>query len=201
MRVVVTGNMGCGKSTAVRIMREMLPQYELFDFDGHVHWMYEHDEDFKQHLIDTFGTCIRKEISEMVFADRHGDAARNMVKLRLFSDAKITEAMVTAFDANLDIILDVPLWFEMQDMLVGYNIRLQPDIIFCVTCDEESQMERIRRRNKYPQAKIDKILKQQWPQSMKADRADYVIPNYGTQFELEDRVEALLLANKRFWKP
>jgi dephospho-CoA kinase len=68
MRIVVTGNVGCGKSTVVAYLKERLSGYVHFDFDVELRALYEQPY-FKEQLTKLLGTSDRKSISAMVFAD------------------------------------------------------------------------------------------------------------------------------------
>lgn len=176
MRFVVTGNMGCGKSTVVEMLREMLPSHRLFDFDKIVGQLYNNPEIELQLLIN-FGATDKKVISDIVFKD-----PSQMKKLEQMMNGQIIKEVADAMLED-DIILDIPLYFE-------HFADTHPHIhgVVCVTCQPEKQRNRIRSRNGFSDEKIDAILSKQLPQDVKASRSQYVIDNSGTLDDLRAQV-------------
>ena len=166
MKIVVTGNMGCGKSTAVQQLRKYLPHYELFDFDAMVHSIYE-DESIQKLLIATFGTFDRHLISDIVYAD-----PEKMKQLRAIVDSLASQYTEAAFSQD-NVILDVPLYFE-------YMSHLPVDEVICITCDEAVQRARVKQRNGFTDEQITAILALQLSMTEKARRSTIVIVNNGT---------------------
>jgi dephospho-CoA kinase len=176
MRFVVTGNIGCGKSTVVQMMREILSDHQLFDFDRIVHGLYDNPE-LQMGLLIQFGTSDRKEISDIV----HADSVKMATLERMFNH-HILLHVEAAFEQQ-DIILDIPLYFEyIADK--GFPV----DGVVCVTCSPEKQRNRIRSRNGFSDAKIDAILAKQLPQDEKARRSTVVIDNSGSLDDLRKQV-------------
>jgi dephospho-CoA kinase len=181
MRFVVTGNMGCGKSTVVQMMREMLPDHQLFDFDTVVHGLYE-DPNLQVGLLLQFGVTDRKQVSDIVHAN-----STKMATLERMFNAHILEHVTLAFKQD-DIILDIPLYFEY----LADNATLKCDGVVCVTCEPSIQRNRIRSRNGFSDEKIDQILSKQLPQIDKAKRSNVVIDNSGTVDDLRKQVVAFV---------
>lgn len=179
MRFVVTGNMGCGKSTVVGMLREMLPSHRLFDFDRAVHNLYQ-DPTVILMLMLEFNTSDRRQISDIVHADP--------VKMKRLGEIMNASLLHQLQDACVDddVILDVPLWFEILD--ARGDRELEVDGVVCVTCQPEKQRNRIRSRNGFSDEKIDAILSKQLPQDVKASRSQYVIDNSGTLDDLRAQV-------------
>ncbi len=176
MKFVVTGNMGCGKSTVIKMITEMLPDHIVFDFDKYVHSLYE-DPNVRISLLCNFGVDDRKQISDIV----HADPAQ-MEKLERIMNASISKQVEMMFEVE-DIIFDMPLYFEyFADR--GYPI----DGVVCVTCSPEIQRNRIRSRNGFSDQKIDSILAKQLPQDEKAQRSNVVIDNSGSLDDLRRQV-------------
>lgn len=165
MKIVVTGNMGCGKSTAVHGIRRALPEYAFFDFDMCVADMYK-EEAFQWLLDDAFGTHDKAEISNLVHANP--DA---MDRLRAITDATIITAIQKA-NKGVNVIFDIPLFFEFNDQMM-----LTPDIVVCVTSDPTTQVERVKKRNGWSEEKIQSILAKQYPQDIKVAMSDIILHN------------------------
>lgn len=165
MKIVVTGNMGCGKSTAINGIRRAFSDYTFFDFDACVANMYK-EEAVQWLLDDAFGTHDKAKISDIVHADC--DA---MERLRAITDAILITAIQKA-NKEVNIIFDIPLFFEFND-----HMRLNPAMIVCITADPATQVERVKKRNGWSDEKIQSILAKQYPQQWKVDRSDLVLHN------------------------
>lgn len=176
MRFVVTGNMGCGKSTVVQMLQEVLPDHRLFDFDKVVHGLYE-DPQLQLGLLIQFGVTDRKQISDIV----HSNSIKMATLERMFNH-HIMLQVESAFQEQ-DIILDIPLYFEYIA-----DKEFPVDGVVCVTCSPKKQRDRIRSRNGFSDAKIDAILAKQLPQDEKAKRSNVVIDNSGTVDDLRRQV-------------
>lgn len=178
MKFVVTGNMGCGKSTVVQMIREMLPDHQLFDFDKMVHGLYE-DPNVQLSLLVNVGATDRKTISTMAFAD-----PSVMTKVEKIMNGLIILRVAEAFREE-NIIIDMPLYFE-------YFAQTFAAPVVCVTCRPEIQRDRIRSRNGFSDEKIDQILAKQLSQQEKASRSNVVIDNSGTVDDLRKQVVAFV---------
>lgn len=176
MKMVITGNMGCGKSTVVNILQKHLKNYNFFYFDKNVHQLYE-DENIKKTLNIEFGTSDRRKLSDMVY--QNNDA---MKKLRSILDPSIL--LFTQKAASLEnVILDMPLYLEYKD---SWGIVV--DKILCITTTLENQINRVKKRNNFSEEKILSIIKQQLSQKEKEKMSDFIIENNGTEDELIQKV-------------
>jgi len=169
MIIVITGNIGCGKSTVANRLVQQLPKCELFDYDAMVRDQLYTCPEFQQNLMDDFDTCDRHKISEIVFNDR--DALMHLKKL----SQPITDAAIIKFIAKhqrSNMVLDIPLWFEdAMDKRFGY------DYVVVVAADEETQLQRVKQRSGWSEEKTRSVIANQLPQALKVDQADYVVMN------------------------
>lgn len=165
MKIVVTGSMGCGKSTAVEVIRQRLPEYHFFDFDLAVKEMYG-DPRVMALLQTEFGTTRKGEVSDIVYQDPEA-----MKKLRLISDNYLVGEVRIA-NTHDKVIFDIPLYFEFNDQMM-----LKPSFVICVTAPEDVQIERIKQRNGFSEEKIRSILSNQYTQNTKVALSDYRIHN------------------------
>lgn len=166
MNIIITGNIGCGKSTISRELIKHFPKHKLYSVDAMVHEMYD-DPAFKQYLQNTFGTVIRSQVSDIVFADpekRKSLEDRSMLYL--------TVNISTALNRDGPAILEFPLYFEM-----GRHYSQGP--VVAVTCSDAVQMERVKARDNFSEEKIQSIKANQFSTDLKAAMSDYVIANDG----------------------
>lgn len=179
MRIVITGNIGSGKSTVVKQLMPQISDYDLFDFDETVKQMYQLDH-FKDQLKCLFGTNNKAEVSDIVHRDVFA-----MQKLEDMSNQLLVEATRQAALSN-KVVLDIPLFFEHERAW-----EIKPDLIVCVTCPREIRFGRVKVRNGFSDDKIDSIMEKQLTDHQKAERSHWVICNDGTIQELAADVERL----------
>lgn len=162
MRIVVTGGIGSGKSTVTKELLAQLPGYKLFDFDATVHALYE-DAAFCARLTAEFGTCVRKELSDLAFAipDIKADIER-------MSKDRLQRALHDALESP-DLIVEFPLLFESGWMLERF------EHIIAVACTPETQLTRVMLRDACPEAKAKAIIKSQFSTELKVTLSDYVV--------------------------
>ena len=181
MHIVVTGGMGCGKSTITSYLKTRLKDYQFYDMDEHVRSLYD-DERMQQTLVTTFGTCNRREISDIVFAN---EQARN--KLYRLMNAIIFK-QVASMRQYENVLYDIPLYFENPDLaeVIPYGA------VICVRCNGVTQRERIKLRDGFSDEKISSILALQVPLDEKAFMSDYFIDTDGTHEESIEQLEKIL---------
>lgn len=183
MKIVVTGNIGCGKSTAVGFLRQQLTDYQLFDFDKMVAALYQ-DDVVKMQLDVAFGTHEKATISNLVHA-----STWQMDKLQAILNGSILAQTQIAFKKP-EVILDIPLYYEK----IESAIQPQQDlVVLCICANESSQVERVKARNGWTEEKIRSVMSKQWPQDQKALLCDYVISNVGTVDYLKEQVDGFIL--------
>lgn len=163
MVVVITGSMGCGKTTVTRLLSEQLPNYTVINFDSLVHELYL-DESIQQHLMAAFGTCVRSQIRDIVFTNQVA-----MAKLHSIVNSRLYE-LINTIHPESNTLLDMPLWFEYKHL-----IDITPDLVVCVTCPDALQKERIRNRDNISDDLIQSKLALQLPKHVKEANSDIVI--------------------------
>lgn len=184
MKFVVTGSIGCGKSAVVKMLREVLPDYRVVDFDAIVHNLYE-DSEMQMALLLAFGCSERKRVSDIVHASQEA-----MNKLGSIMNKQIMKRLHDECQTD-NLILDVPLWFEHIEPWIS-TFKIDINGVVCVTCSPERQRERIRSRNGFDDEKINSIIAKQLPQDEKARRSNVVIDNSGTVDDLRKQVVAFV---------
>jgi len=181
VKIVVTGNIGCGKSTVVQMLSEALPTFQVFDFDKVVHEFYN-DPTIAQHLKDAFGSSDRAVISDIV----HADPAQ-MTRLESIINTPILWATLNAF-SQTQIILDIPLFFERLSTFPEFL----PDVVICVACQPDLQVRRIQSRSGFSVEKIKSILEKQLSQAEKSSRSTLTVHNNGTIGDLRHQLQTIL---------
>lgn len=187
MRIVITGNIGSGKSTAVKLLMPQLPGYSLFDFDQEVKDLYA-DPIIQAQLQLDFGTADKAVISDIV----HHDPVKMSQLEKIFNET-LTRRMQCAAEYP-DMVMDIPLYFEYEN---AWNIK--PDLTVCVVCPKDVRHARVKERNGFSDEKIASIMSKQLADDAKAQFADWWIYNNTTLEGLQCEVNALVRTLK-FWE-
>lgn len=182
MKIIITGNIGCGKSTVTQFAHQILPNYEVFDIDESVRNLYR-DADIKLELIQAFGTSSKTEISDIVFFD---DEAKNTL-YKIMNPPLVR--LLEQYQTKPNVIFDIPLYFECFSSMFCDSRDVY---VICVTCTEEQQLERIKSRGGISEEKARTIMAQQFPLAEKAARSDAVIVNTGSKEQIFNNILILL---------
>lgn len=192
MRVIgLTGNIACGKSTVASMLEGLGAR--LIDADEIARSVVEPGEPAWSDIVEKFGkgilnddrTLNREKLGAIIFND---DIKRNLLNEithpRIIG--RIRELVKSYGKENVPVvIIEAALIVEkggMKDLI---------DKLIVVTSDEESQMERLTRRNGYSREEALSRIKAQMPLSDKMNHADYVIENSATLENLRVQVESL----------
>jgi len=177
MRVGITGNIGCGKSTFTKILAGILTEFRHVDVDKLVDELYLNPT-FCTALKARFNTSERKEVSDIVFADPH---ARKWLEEQ---SSQYMSSMMARTTVHGKVLVEFPLLYEM-DAQHGY------DQVVTVYCDEALQMQRVRARDNISEAKIKSIVGAQMSTKLKTILADHTIDTGTEMSDLEGKAYAL----------
>lgn len=188
MHVVIglTGNIACGKSAIGELLRER--GIEVIDSDDLVHEIYENDHKVREAIQREFGTLDRKEIAKQIFGDSKEAKERRKILEEIVHpavDQRLREWVRNNKDKEILVNL-VPLVFEAE-------LESRYNYIITVVASEELQIERLKKRNPgLSDEEIIKRIRSQMPQSLKAEKSDFVIENSGSLEDLEEQVDDIL---------
>lgn len=187
--IILTGGIATGKSTVINLLKEIDPHVIVFDCDAYVASLFNSDT-LHTKLISIFG--------ENVIA-KDGSIAKDHIRQSIFNDPSLKqklEALIhplvrkecLALHQNTlhnnsarAFIIDIPLFYET---LPDYP----HDLVLVVSLTAQSQRERLRIRNQFPDSLIDSILKNQLPLKVKEDNADILLWNEGSPQLLKQQV-------------
>ncbi len=184
MRLVVTGNIGCGKSTVCQMLLRQLPDHAFFSVDDAVRSLYA-DESFCQAVEAAFGTRERKALSDLVFSDP--DKRKALEKLSL----EFVRPKVDAAFREARVVIEFPLFFELPG-----NVGRE-DCVLALGCDDTTQRQRVLARDSISEEKFDRIRASQHSTAMKAALADAFVDTSGTLAEVEAALLSVLPSLKR----
>jgi len=183
----LTGSIGMGKSTVAKMFAdEGVP---VFDADEVVHRLQGPEgalvDEIEAHFPGTTGPegVNRGALAERVLGEP--EALRRLEALIHPAVAREREAFLDEHCSAPLVVLDIPLLFEAG----GWD---QVDRIVVVSAPAEVQRERVLRRPGMTEAKFERILARQLPDSEKRDRADFVIDTSGPFEETRRAVRRIL---------
>ena len=193
----LTGNIGCGKSSLSKIFMDK--GIDVVDADIVSRQIFE-DEELLQTVFEKFGPSIknndgslnRKALGNIVFNNDE-----KLIELNNITHPRIKDKIFNQI-RNLEeqgkpiVILDGALLVE-----TGYLDDI--DKLIVVTCDEEIQIERIKKRDNCTKLEALSRIKSQMSQVEKVKYADYTIDNSGTIEELKNKAYKFMSYIKENW--
>jgi dephospho-CoA kinase len=189
--VGLTGNIACGKSVVVEMLRKR--GATIIDADRVVHGLMEPGGTIYGPVVEAFGETILTE------PDRQGQRAINRRKLGAIVFADPAElARLEAIShprVRVEILRQVreaPSKVVVLDAikLLENGLGQAADAVWVVTCPPEVQLERLMRRNNFSREEALLRIQAQPPQAEKVARADLVIDNGGELGATEEQVQA-----------
>ena len=189
----LTGSIGMGKSTTLRLFAEA--GCAVWDADAAVHRLYAPRapgaaavaEAFGEEVLDAAGGVDRAALSRVVLGDRAALARLEAIVHPLVG-ADRAAFLHRARAEGADIaVLDVPLLFETGDPGAF-------DAVVVVTADETARRARVLARPGMTPAKLGAILARQLPEAERMPRADHVIRTDRGVDAAREQVVAILRA-------
>lgn len=181
----LTGNIGCGKSSLSQIFADK--NIKIIDADIIAREIYN-DKKLLNRVYELFGEGIknedgslnRKALGKIVFNDDE-----KLIKLNELTHPVVRENVKSKIDEyknqNEDtLILDAAL-------LIEANYLDLVDKLLVVTCREDVQIERIKKRDNCSREDALSRIKSQMDQEEKVKYADYIIDNSGTIDDLRKK--------------
>jgi len=144
--IVITGGIGCGKSTVMSSLKEKFPDADFFSFDKFTEELY-HEASVRMFLINNFQTVDRKVISKLVFAN---PALKQVLDDYFFpiAEAKLLDLIRQYHRSEKSIYIECPMFSEMfyrSPELINNRAKLH---VIVVTCDKDEQISRVMMRDK-----------------------------------------------------
>ena len=196
LKVGLTGNIGCGKST---ISSELeMRDYLIIDADLITRDIYEYDDVIERMNI-YFPTAVkdgkidRKLLGEIVFSDEDKMLILNrIVHNKILSEIEMRIDLYSRIhgDSGL-VIIDGALLYE-----TGFDKSMDKMVV--VYCSGDEQLDRVLKRDNLtvPQA-LSRINSQQ-DQEEKVLKADFVVDNSGSLDDLSGKIDELE-EKLRYW--
>ncbi|EPZ95150.1 dephospho-CoA kinase [Helicobacter pylori] len=186
--IALTGGIGTGKSTTIKILESQ--GYQILDADKIAHQLLqEHRFKIAQHFgsdILEKGILNRKKLGAIVFQN-----ANELKWLEDFLHPLIRECMLKkAYELEKNhqtYFLDIPLFFE-----VGGKKCYPVSKVVLIYAPKALQIERLLERDKLKEAEILQRLACQMDIEQKRAMSDYIIDNSSGLKDLNKQVERFL---------
>lgn len=172
-KVALTGNIGCGKSTVGRMLRE-LGAY-VFDADKIIHTFYRKGHPVWREVVETFGREIldekgdvdRRKLADIVFRDRE-----KLQRLEEITHRALQEYL----EEEMRKLPDEALVFVEASLLIENGTYRRYDKTVVVYAPYEVCKERAIRQGFSPED-FERRWRRQMPMEEKVRFADYVVDN------------------------
>ncbi len=190
LTLALTGGIATGKSTAVRLFREFIPDIVVFDCDESVKGLLRQDgivaelvSLFGKGIIDAdSGALIRENLRDEVFD--HPEKRKQLEGVlhpRVRQECLALKEKAATQGARC-FLADVPLLFE-NGFDFGY------DQAITVATSRATQVARLKARSGWDDALVESVLTAQLPLEEKIARADIVFWNDGEPATLEAQIK------------
>ena len=183
-----TGGIGCGKSTAAKILGEL--GWKIIDTDETARAVVNPEQPGWKQVKEVFGnayfhtdeTLNRSLLAETVFNDPQKLAQLNAILHPLIREHwKMEVKELLTQDSNVVVV--IPLLYE-----TGSETEFEK--IVAIGCSDGVMRQRIQIRG-WPEAQLNARLAAQWPLEKKNQKADFVIWNDGSLKLLERQLREL----------
>lgn len=193
MKIIgLTGSIGMGKSATARLFREAgIP---VFDSDACVHALYDAggaavgpvEAAFPGSLAED-GSIDRARLSRQLNDDPDGFARLEAIVHPLVAEARQHFLDAARKDSADIVILDVPLLFETG----GHE---HVDAVIAVHAPHHVRRERVLQRPGMTEDKLAAIIARQTPDSVKLEKADYIVETSGGFDDARQQVGKIIAA-------
>lgn len=192
MKVIgLTGGIASGKSTVTDYIQRL--GYPVVDADVIARKISEKDQEGYRKIVEEFGDGVllesgeidRKALSSIIFSDREKrdklDALIHPIVLRK-SLEEFQKYKLVGFKMSF---FDVPLLYE-----AGFDAYC--DSVIVIYTDENTQLERLMKRNGFAKEEAAMRIKSQMPLRDKIKKAEAVIDNSGSIQDTYRQIDNLI---------
>lgn len=177
MRIGLTGGVCTGKTTALKLFKEL--GLDTLDLDSYIREALQGNDDLK------VGTANR--IQKKFDANANGrpdfmDQVTRMVSAGGETMGELENLMLPELesiwsrDPNVVTIVEIPMLFEK-------NLETHFDFVICIYSNYAMQLARAAMLRGWPKSRLDAYVNMQMPLSEKMEYSNYVIGNNGTPLQ------------------
>lgn len=190
----LTGGIGSGKSTALRVFKRL--GAHVIDADrlarkaaapGETAW-HEIRRRFGNSVFHLNGRLDRKKLAQKVFRDKK--ALRGLNAIIHPRVKEMEEKLISAIgekDKNAVVVVDAP-------MMIEAGFHRSKDVLVLMDCSEENQIKRAVKSGRFTRSQAASRIKAQMSTAKKKKFADYLIENNGTIHDCRKNAEAVFRA-------
>lgn len=208
MVIGITGGIGCGKSTALNILKENFSAH-IIDADKVAHRLMEPfnpaynnvKASFGDKIIGSDGFIDRKRLGQIVFNDKEKLKCLNsivhpMVKEAIKAEIKdineknLYKSATAHLDKNVLIAVEAALFIEAGYMDIC-------DELWYIYTDNESRIERLIKSRGYTREKAESIIGSQLSDNEFRRHCHIVIDNSGSESDTKAQIAATLNKQSR----
>lgn len=191
MLIGLTGGIASGKSTVSEMMRKCgLP---IIDADQIAREVVQPRsiglkmivEQFGQEMLMEDGALNRTKLGQVIFANEEKRKRLNSITHPLIRERMREEKERLLAEGVSTIVYDIPLLFES-------NLFHLVDKVLLVYVDQETQLNRLMKRNQLNKQEAMKRIQSQMPLEQKKERADAIIDNTGSVDEARKQLISIL---------
>lgn len=189
----LTGNIGSGKSSVARLLREL--GAKVVDADQVAREVVlpgapalaELTRVFGPDILDAAGSLDRKKMGDVVFADPSARARLNQITHPRIKEA--IDRVIASFRQDPYAASPAGVLVIEAPLLIEVGLDRQVDEIWVVKVDEDKQIERLVERDDLDPVDVVKRIDAQLPQAEKLKYAKRVIDNSGDFTDTKKQVE------------
>jgi len=201
--VAVTGGIATGKSTVSKVFQENgIP---VVDADKIAREIVQPGKPCWHKIREVFGDEVfhptkeinREALGRAIFSDKELRGKLNKITHPVIHRTIFIQVFKYFMTGHPWIVLDLPLLFE-TGILMEFIHK-----IITVSCDSETQLQRLMERNEYSAEDAKKRIDSQMPLEKKCEQSHFVIDNSGSIEETEKAAMSILhLMNdsKHHWR-
>lgn len=193
----LTGNIGCGKSSLSKILKDN--SLDIIDADiisreimSNNKLLEEVFKVFGEDVKDKDGTLNRKKLASIVFSDNKKLIALNDITHPAIKNEIKRRIKDIGNKGRNIVIVDAALLIE------GKFLDLV-DKLIVITCDEKEQINRVMYRDNSNMDEALNRISSQMSQDEKVKFGDYIIDNSGSLEELNYKANKLITYIKENW--
>ena len=189
-RIGLTGGIASGKSSVAALLQER--GCPVLDADVYAREALAPGTPASNAVVARYGERVKKDGTSEIDRAGLGSIVFNDPNERSWLEQLVHPIVQRRFDDALRSLPDAPIVILMIPLLFEAGLEAWCSEIWVVRCTELQQRERLMARNNCTEAEAMQRIAAQWPIDIKAQRADSVINNSGTQKNLEAQINSLL---------
>lgn len=189
MKIGITGGIGTGKSHVSKIIEKN--GYVVLNADNIAKQIMFEDESVKELIISEFGekSYCDDKLNTIYIASKAFSSVQSINILNSIVHPpmveKINELMNIELKKSKIVFVEAALIYEAEvDGILDY--------VLLVTSNENSRIERIKKRDNLSEIEIRKRMQFQIPENEKENLADFTIKNNSTLLDLEMKTKMFL---------